>query len=66
MEILKSGTLVTTNSSQIKAIVTGACIRFEKVNYEISYFYNGEYKTAWLNENEFSVENAVTEKIGYK
>lgn len=61
MEVFKCGTEVVTKSGKIEAIITAACIRFEKVQYELSYFLNGERKEVWLDEREFT-----TDSIGNK
>ena len=52
MQIVKTGTKIITISGQIKAIVTGVCIRNESINYEISYFGGGEHKSAGLAKGE--------------
>jgi len=48
---------VTTKIGKIKAILTAACIRPGKIQYEISYFDSGEHKTAWLDECEFTIDD---------
>lgn len=58
------GKKVKTVIGAIEGIVTAQCTRFDKTTYEISYFYNGEYKTAWMNENEFCESGNNT--IGFK
>lgn len=67
LKIIDCGTCVITKSQGIDAIITAINIRFEKVQYEISYFYNGDYKSVWLNENEFEFETKEAKnKIGFK
>jgi len=66
MEIYASGTEVIIKFGNIKAMITAATIRFGKVAYEVSYFWDGEHMTAWLNEAEFTVENGKMESIGFK
>ncbi len=66
MDILSSGTIVKTKMGNIEGIITGATIRFNNVSYEISYFMDGEYKEAWLNEVEFTIDNIERQKIGFK
>lgn len=66
MEILKCGLEVELKNTKIIAIITACCIRFDKVNYEVSYFNGLEYKSIWVNEKEFNAENKLTDKLGYK
>ena len=64
MQIVKTGTKIITISGQIKAIVTGVCIRNESINYEISYFGGGEHKSAWIYRYEFEIDTAIKTKAG--
>ena len=66
MQIVKTGTPIITISGQIKAIVTGVCIRNESINYEISYFGGGEHKTAWIYRYEFEIDTSTKQKAGFK
>lgn len=63
MKIVKCGTDITTKLNNINGIITAACIRFNAVNYEVSYFNNGEYKQIWLSEAEFQVSNGSRKQI---
>jgi uncharacterized protein with von Willebrand factor type A (vWA) domain len=65
IEVIKCGVKATTKISQIEAIVTAISIRFNRTSYELSYFNNGEYKTVWLDESEFTVEKIEKTKIGF-
>lgn len=58
------GSIVKTKLSKIEGMITCQSIRFDKIQYEISYFLNGEQKTIWMNENEFEV-NIEREIIGF-
>jgi hypothetical protein len=64
----KCGTLIQTKISNIDAIVTCVSIRFDKITYEVSYFYDGDYKVIWLNEDEFTAktEKQIIGFINYK
>ena len=67
MELIKCGTKVTTVIGEISGIITAICVRFDKVQYEFSYFVNGEYKNIWIDSCEFIVSgNYNVVKIGYK
>lgn len=65
MEILPCGTPVKTKLGLIEGLITAACIRFEAVTYEISYFVDGQEKTIWMNEAEFTA-NVKHNTIGFK
>lgn len=64
IQIFKCGTSVKTKGLECTII---ACeIRFNNHTYQLSYFYNGEYKTMWLSECEFSIEENNNQTIGFK
>jgi len=54
------GTIVRAVYGNIEGMVTCISIRFGRVSYEVSYFNNGDSKTVWMHESEFS---AVNERI---
>lgn len=64
--INRCGTTVITKIGKIEAIITAESRRFDKVVYELSYFYNGEYKSCWCNENEFYEKGNEETGIGFK
>lgn len=67
MEVYECGKNVITKIGNVSGIITAACIRFEKVQYEVSYFLNGERKEVWLDEREFTLENESDKiQIGFK
>jgi hypothetical protein len=66
IEAFPCGTLITTKIGKVQAMITAATIRFNSVNYEVSYFLDHEYKSAWLNESEFSTDGEKTMEIGFK
>lgn len=66
IKVYKTGIKARTNTGNVDAIITGISIRSARVTYELSYFHNGEYKSAWLEESEFTVDNTNKQKIGYK
>ena len=51
--------------SGIEGMITCSSIRFDKVQYEVSYFIEGKHETVWMNENEFETNNQKV-KIGFK
>ena len=64
-QTLRCGLKVKINS--FDAIITAVCIRFENITYELSYFYNGEAKSTWHTEHEFTYDfNSERLTIGYK
>lgn len=64
IEVYKCGTKATF--SEMACTIVGKEIRFDKVTYQLAYFYQGEYKTVWLHETEFIVGKNETQKIGFK
>lgn len=66
IKIYNCGTEVITKIGKVKAIITAVSIRFGRVQYEISYFNNGERKDPWLNENEFTTSAVKNLSIGFK
>ena len=65
MEVLRCGLFVVIKLANIKGMITCSSVRFDKVSYEVTYF-DGEIKTAWLNEFEFEVSVPEVQKIGFK
>ena len=59
------GATVKTKYGAIDGMITAQSIRFDKVQYEISYFNSGDQKTIWMNENEFET-NAEKRAVGFK
>lgn len=66
--MVSCGTTVETKIGKHVAIITAACIRFDKVQYELSYFYNGDYKTVWLHRAEFDLRETdqIKSAIGFQ
>ena len=50
------GTFVRSKYGNIEGMITAQSLRFDKVQYEVSYFNNGEQKGIWMNENEFTTD----------
>jgi len=66
MKSFTCGTIIKTYVGNIEGMITCISIRFEKITYEISYFYNGEQKVIWMNENEFSAGKVNSkQEIGF-
>jgi hypothetical protein len=65
VELLPCGTMVKTKLGSISGMITASVIRFDKLQYEISYFHDGEEKTVWMNEAQFTTEANKT-TIGFK
>ena len=62
------GVLITTKLGKIDGMITCISIRFDKIQYEITYLKDGEEKTSWMNEMQFIPKNVLQSKhpIGYK
>lgn len=65
IKIIKCGTMVTTVIGKIQGQITGVNIRFDRIQYEISYYNNGEIQTQWMNENEFNCNQSTKQTLGY-
>lgn len=65
IKIRHCGSVVKTKIGSIEGMITCASIRFDKVQYEISYFVGGDQKSIWMNEDEFETIGGK-QTIGYK
>lgn len=65
IKIIPCGTLIKTVYGNIEGMITCCDIRFNKIQYEISYFLNGEEQTIWMHEEQFET-NKEKIKIGFK
>jgi len=65
MEVIPCGTKITSTLNNVEGIITAISIRFDTVNYEISYFAGVDYKQIWMNECEFSF-SGEKKQIGFK
>lgn len=66
MTIHDCGSEVRTKLGNNNGVITAVCIRFQGVQYEITYFFQGEYKVVWMNESEFLVDCGNKSGIGFK
>jgi hypothetical protein len=57
IKIYRVNTPVTTISGEIEAYITGCVIRYNGITYEVSYFFDGVYRSVWLHEDEFTVSS---------
>jgi hypothetical protein len=64
--IIPCGTEATTIIGNIKGLITATSIRYGEVKYELSYFYNADYKQCWLHENELNINKHQKNQIGFK
>lgn len=64
IKVYPSGACIKAKIGNVEGMITAVCMRFAFVNYEITYFVNGEYKTVWMNENEFTTD-AKRKSIGF-
>lgn len=65
LKVFNCGTMVTTKLGNLEGMITCYSNRFMKIQYEITYYLNGEFKTVWLTDNEFTTNKSKT-KIGFK
>jgi hypothetical protein len=65
LKIIKCGTNV--RAGNIAGKITAAVIRFDKVQYEFSYWDNDmRYQQIWLHRDEFVVDETEKTNIGFK
>lgn len=68
MKVIKCGTGVQLIHGNIEGMITAFVVRFDKVEYEVSYFDStkNEVVKTWVNEAEIldGTKNRVT--IGFK
>lgn len=63
MNLIKCGSEVRTKMGKVTAMITAVNIRFDKVQYELSFFVNDKIETIWMNENEFIIDSEQTNKV---
>lgn len=66
MKVYKCGSKAITVVGEIEGIITGINIRFERIQYELSYFQKGEHKSTWLEECEITCKVKERNIIGFK
>jgi len=64
MKIFECGIMVIIKVSGISAMITAVKIKFDRIYYELTYYYDGEHRTVWMREEEFTTEEI--KRIGYK
>lgn len=52
---IKCGTSVKTKIGDVIGMVAAISTRFTRTAYEVSYFLNGEYKSVYLDSEEFDI-----------
>ena len=66
MNIHKCGSEIRTKFGNHNGIITAVCIRFQSIQYEVTYYFQGDYKVVWMNECEFFVDKENKSGIGFK
>jgi len=67
--IYKCGTKVYIPALELYGYITAIEIQFNNVTYQVSYFWNGEYKQVWLFEYQFhevDAEKDNLQPVGFK
>ena len=65
IEVIPCGTEVTIKMGKIQGIISAISIRYAAYAYEITYYNDGEYKTVWCNEKEFTPGPHEKLQIGF-
>jgi hypothetical protein len=66
--IIPNGTTVKFKNGEIESTIIGVCVRGEQnqcIEYNVSYFYNGERKTDWVNSFEISIKQDNSKPMGF-
>jgi hypothetical protein len=65
--IIPCGTIVIIKLAHIEGIITCVAIRFDNIQYEITYYLGGEQHCIWAREPEFELAKNVKKiKIGLR
>ena len=56
--------MVIIKVSGFSAMITAVEIKFDRISYELTYYYDGAHRTVWMREEEFTTEEI--KRIGYK
>ena len=49
----------------IAGTITAFEVRYKNIVYEFTYFYNGEFKSKWISEEQFDSNDGKTSTIGF-
>lgn len=66
--IIPNGRKVVFKSGGIEAIVTGVCVRGEQnqsIEYNVSFFCNGERKSIWIHSFEIEPKVDNSKPMGF-
>ena len=67
IQVYPDGTKAKTKIGGLQGMTTGVLLRDGRVQYEFSYFYEGDHKMLWLEEYELDFgEDKPGSTIGYK
>jgi len=67
--IIPNGSKITTKIGNIDAIVIGICVRGENnehIEYQISRFANGDYKSEWVQSFEIDLKIDTSKPAGFR
>ena len=65
INVFQCGTKVSTLIGKIDGMITCSSIRFDKIQYEITFNNDGKFETVWMNQSEFETI-AIKQTIGFK
>lgn len=66
MTIHRTGTKIKLLAANVEAVINSCRIENENITYNVSYFWNGDFKCTDVYEFEFSVLTGETKQIGFK
>jgi hypothetical protein len=66
--IIPNGSEVVFKGGKQEAIVIGVCVRGEanqSIEYEVTYFFNGDRKTVWIHSFEIDIKIDNSKPMGF-
>ena len=66
IKVYSCGTKVWLKNADTTGFISGICLRYNFVTYEISFVLNGTPYEKWLMEIEFDVDAKKDKDIGFK
>ena len=64
-EVYPTGTKCRIEELKLDCTITSISIIDSNVKYELEYYYNGEFKTTWKREGQFTTDGQKA-KLGFK
>lgn len=66
MDVIPCGTTIVSKIAGIEGMIIAIKISFAQVDYDITFFIDGNFRNIWMNENEFDIKTTNRQPIGFK